>query len=125
MKKFAAVALMLSSLLISNAAYATDNNVTITKTYYAKASWYKHGKKTANGEKFSPNHQLTVAHRKLPFGTLVRLTNLDNNRSIIARVNDRGPYARGVEFDMTYLCAVNLDMVKIGSKKLKVELIKG
>lgn len=123
MKKFAAIAVLLTGFLVSNAAYATDVN--IEKVYYAKASWYKHGHKTANGEKFKPNTVLSVAHRKLPFGTKLRITNPDTNASIIARVNDRGPFVRGVEFDVSYLCAIHLDMVKIGRKKVKIEIIKG
>lgn len=59
-----------------------------------KASYYKHGTRTANGERFNPSG-LTAAHRTLRFGTRVRVTNLKNGRSVIVRINDRGPFIRG------------------------------
>ena len=60
-------------------------------SYYGKAH---HGNRTASGERFNQN-ALTAAHRTLPFGTMVRVTNLNNDRSVVVRINDRGPFARG------------------------------
>jgi len=59
------------------------------------ASYYKSGKQTANGERFNPNG-LTAAHRTLPFGTKVRVTNMRNGKSVVVRINDRGPFIRGL-----------------------------
>lgn len=62
------------------------------------ATWYMHGKKTANGERFDPDG-LTAAHRTLPFGTKLYLTHKDKN--VIVRVNDRGPFVKGRQIDLS------------------------
>lgn len=64
------------------------------------ASWYGSGRRTANGERFNPNG-MTAAHRTLPFGTRVRVTNQRTGRSIIVRINDRGPFIRGRIIDLS------------------------
>jgi len=101
----------------------TIDAIKVVKTYKAKASWYKHGRQTANGETFNPFLN-TVAHKTLPFGTLIRFTNPETNRSVIARVNDRGPFIRGRQFDLSWGSAKRLGMVKDGVATLKVEIIK-
>lgn len=63
------------------------------------ASWYASGHRTANGEHFNPNG-LTAAHRSLPFGTMVRVTNQTNGRSVVVRINDRGPFVGGRQIDL-------------------------
>lgn len=63
------------------------------------ASWYQSGSRTANGEAFRPDG-LTAAHRSLPFGTRVRVTNLTNGRSVVVRINDRGPFVGGRVIDL-------------------------
>ena len=94
----------------------------IVRRYNAKASWYRHGRVTANGERYNPMG-LTVAHRSLPFGTIVRFTNPDNGRSVIARVNDRGPYIRGREFDLSLGSARALGFEQTGIMVLRVEIM--
>lgn len=64
------------------------------------ASFYSDGKRTASGERFNPS-ALTAAHRSLPFGSQVRVTDLRNGRTIIVRINDRGPFVRGRIIDLT------------------------
>jgi rare lipoprotein A len=86
------------------------------------ASWYKQGIKTASGERYNPN-DLTVAHKTLPFGTIVKFTNPKNNKVVYARVNDRGPYIKGREFDLSMKCAILLDFKNEGVVKLKVKVI--
>lgn len=91
-----------------------------------KASWYGpnfHGKQTANGEIYN-QYELTAAHKTFKFGTLLRLTNPENNKSIIVRINDRGPYIEGRELDLSYGSAKALGIIKPGVKKLKVELVQ-
>lgn len=88
----------------------------------AVVSWYKHGKITANGERFTPNG-FTVAHKNLPFGTILKFVNPENGKIIFARVNDRGPYIRGREFDITLRCADALGITKQGVSKLKVSIL--
>lgn len=96
--------------------------IKIIKTYHAKVSWYNYGKKTANGEKFNPNN-FTVAHKHLPFGTLVKFTNTETNKSIVARVNDRGPFFKSREFDLTLKMAKILNIEKQGVATLKIEIL--
>ena len=89
------------------------------------ASWYGpdfYGKYTANGELYDGN-QLTAAHKTLPLPVNVRVTNLDNGKSIIVRVNDRGPYARGRIIDLSRKAAELLDVVQNGTAKVRVTYI--
>ncbi len=87
------------------------------------ASWYGadfHGKSTANGERYDMN-TLTAAHRTLPLPTIVRVTNLDNGRSIRLRVNDRGPYARGRVIDVSSKAADLLGFKNRGTARVRVQ----
>lgn len=89
------------------------------------ASWYGpnfHGKRTANGEMYNMN-EVTAAHKTLPMPSLVRVTNLDNGRSIIVRLNDRGPYARGRILDMSRRGAQLLGYEKVGTAKVRVQIL--
>lgn len=83
------------------------------------ASYYKHGKRTANGEKFNP-HGLTAAHRTLPFGSRVLVTNLKNGKSVVVRINDRGPFSRGRVIDLSYGAAQVVGLTQLGVAKVKV-----
>lgn len=78
------------------------------------------GKKTANGERFNPGG-LTAAHRSLPFGTRLKLTNLANGRVVIVRVNDRGPFIRGRVLDVSHGAARVLGMTGAGTARLQIE----
>ena len=81
-----------------------------------KASWYGPGfagRKTANGERFNPN-ALTAAHRKLPFGTTVKVTNVDNGKSVVVRINDRGPYAGNRVIDLSKAAAKRIGLISSG-----------
>ena len=89
------------------------------------ASWYgseQHGKLTASGQRFDM-HKNTVAHRTLPLGTKVRLVNLNNGKSTEGVVNDRGPYIKGRDVDVSYAIAKQLGFVKKGIMKLVMEPI--
>ena len=89
------------------------------------ASWYGEefkGRKTANGERFNPS-ALTCAHRSLPFGTRVRVINLENNRDVIVRVNDRGPVRHSRLIDISYAAARTLNFVGQGITRVRVESI--
>ncbi len=83
------------------------------------ASYYKSGKRTANGERFNP-HGYTAAHRTLPFGTRVLVTNLKNGRSVIVRINDRGPFAHGRVIDLSLGAAKVVGLISSGVAKVKV-----
>lgn len=106
------------------------------KTYYPKedynysevgvASWYGsdfHNKKTANGEKYDM-HTLTAAHRTLPLPSIVKVTNLENGRSLVLRVNDRGPYAKNRIIDISKRGAQLLGFQTKGTAKVRVELME-
>jgi len=91
-----------------------------------KASWYGpgfHGRLTANGEVYD-QMSFTAAHKSLKFGTLLKITNLRNNKSVVIRINDRGPYVSGRDLDLSKAAALELGMVKRGVAKIKVEEIK-
>ena len=91
-----------------------------------KASWYGpgfHGRKTANGEVYD-QMSFTAAHKSLKFGTLLKITNLKNNKSVVIRINDRGPYINGRDLDLSKAAALELGMVRKGVAKIKVEEIK-
>ena len=78
------------------------------------------GKQTANGEKFDKN-DLTAAHPTLPLGTKATVTNLDNGKSVDVRINDRGPYVKGRDIDVSHGAAKELDMNKNGIAPVKIE----
>ena len=86
------------------------------------ASFYTEGSKTASGEKFD-THELTAAHRTLPFGTRLRVTNVATGRSVTVRVNDRGPFIPGREVDVSYSAAETLGMVGEGIAKVKLDVV--
>jgi len=91
-----------------------------------KASWYGprfHGRLTANGEIYD-QMGYTAAHKSLPFGTLLKLTNLKTKISVVVRINDRGPYIPGRKIDLSKKVAMELGAFKHGVVKLKVEKIK-
>jgi rare lipoprotein A len=87
------------------------------------ASWYGKGQMTASGERFN-KHEMTAAHRTLPFGTLVRVTNTRNGRSVVVRINDRGPYGRGRIIDLSEAAAKKLDMIDAGIVPVRLEVLK-
>ncbi|RJQ60825.1 MAG: septal ring lytic transglycosylase RlpA family protein [Stygiobacter sp.] len=89
------------------------------------ASWYGprfHGKITANGEIYN-QMALTAAHKSLPFGTLLQITNLRNGKSIIVRINDRGPYIDGRDLDLSKGTAKTLGILHRGIVRVKVQEI--
>lgn len=89
------------------------------------ASWYGpgfHGRTTANGERYNSN-ALTAAHRSLPFNTRVKVTNLNNGRSVVVRINDRGPYSGGRVIDLSAAAARRLNMIRSGVAPVKIEIL--
>ena len=89
------------------------------------ASWYGkefHGKLAANGEVFDMR-AYTAAHRKLPLGSIVRVINLENGKSVQVRINDRGPYVNGRMLDLSQAAAQELDMVEAGTTVVQIEVV--
>ena len=90
------------------------------------ASYYGHelaGNRTASGERFDPNG-LTAAHRSLPLGTKLRVTNLSNGEDVIVRVNDRGPFAKSRLIDLSLGAARDIGMVRTGTARVTVEILR-
>ena len=90
-----------------------------TASFYGKKL---QGYRTANGERFNPAG-LTAAHRSLPFGTKLRVTNLKNHRSVVVRVTDRGPHKRGRMIDLSYGAAKAVGMIETGTTRVSVAKI--
>src|SRR5579864_3869047 len=111
---------------VPQAKSKTKTSQQISKPYQVgKASWYGkrfHGKTTASGEDFDM-FELTAAHRKLPLGTFVKVTNLRNSKWIIVRVNDRGPYVSNRIMDLSYSAARMLSF-RDGIERVRLDLIQ-
>jgi peptidoglycan lytic transglycosylase len=91
------------------------------------ASWYgqqHQGRPTASGEAYDMN-KLTAAHRTLPFGTRLRVTNIENGKSVVVRVNDRGPHVPGRVLDLSYRAAQALGMTDAGMARVEVVVLRG
>ena len=99
---------------IPTASFANDAG-----QFRVKASYYSEGKRTASGERFNPNG-FTAAHRTLPFGTRLKLTNERTGHSVVVRVNDRGPFIRGRGLDVAKGAAAALGMIGAGTANLLV-----
>lgn len=90
-----------------------------------RASWYSDrlaGRRTASGERYDPA-LYTAAHRELPFGTLLRVTNLANGSSVEVRVNDRGPFTRGRVLDLSRRAAEELGFIHAGHTEVRIEVL--
>ncbi|HET6528788.1 MAG TPA: septal ring lytic transglycosylase RlpA family protein [Balneolaceae bacterium] len=111
-----------------NSAKETDPSLeTGSKIEEGMASWYGpdfHGNLTANGEIYNM-HELTAAHRTLPFGTILRVKNLDNGKSVIVRINDRGPYAKDRIIDLSKKAAMEIGMIGPGTAHVSLILLEG
>ncbi|MBB6426148.1 septal ring lytic transglycosylase RlpA family protein [Sphingopyxis sp. JAI128] len=125
---------LLIPMMLSVSAAAQDLDVTdetaIEVPDFAEidggmASYYGNelaGNRTASGERFDPG-QLTAAHRTLPFGSMVRVTNMSNGDSVIVRINDRGPFSRGRVIDVSQAAAREIGMHRSGTARVKLALL--
>lgn len=118
------IALFSSAIFITTTSYAKRHQQ-VGSTQVGSASYYSYEfnqRLTANGERFNPK-KLTAAHRTLPFGTRIKVTNLSNMKSIICVINDRGPFVRGRILDVSFAAAKVIGMVKSGTAKVSVKII--
>jgi len=106
--------------VIENNLLSYEEYGTMVATWYGN---YFHGRYTSSGDIYDQDG-LTAAHKTLPFGTLLKVTNLKNNKSIIVRVNDRPGFTSPKRIDLSRGAAKALDMVKAGKIKIKVEIVK-
>ncbi|OHX65535.1 septal ring lytic transglycosylase RlpA family protein [Flammeovirga pacifica] len=114
--------LLLILVFVSSIIYAQKK---VGDTKQGQASYYAnkfHGKKTANGERFNM-YGYTCAHRELPFDTYLKVTNLKNNKWVVVRVNDRGPFKAHRIIDLSKASAAKIDMVKDGIGNVKIEVL--
>ena len=110
--------------VINGKRYVPQVNYEYSET--GLASWYGpgfHGKKTANGERFN-KHELTAAHRTLPMPSIVRVTNLENGKSVMVRVNDRGPFSKNRIIDVSQKAADLLGFRNQGVAKVRVDILE-
>ncbi|MES2765984.1 MAG: septal ring lytic transglycosylase RlpA family protein [Bacteroidota bacterium] len=125
-----------SSVRFSSSGSKTDSKgnpqtgggtpITPGATFRGMASYYADkfdGRTTANGEIFDQN-ELTAAHRTFPFGTVLKVTNIKNNRSVVVRVNDRGPFAEGRILDLSRRAAEELDIIRAGVAEVEIEVLR-
>ena len=123
-KKLRLLSILCSIILLTSCAgksYFRSGNV-----QKGLASWYGsdfHGKLTSTGEIYNM-HALTAAHKTLPFGAYVRVTNLNNGKSVVVRINDRGPFVKGRIIDLSYAAAKKLGMDITGVAPVKVKVLK-
>jgi len=90
------------------------------------ASYYAtefHGRLTSNGETYDMNG-ISAAHRTFPFGTLVRVTHLENNRQVVVRINDRGPFVDGRIIDLSLGAAKEIDLIQKGTARVRLEVLQ-
>lgn len=116
--------LIIFSSILFSAIFGQAQQI-VTKIDTGVASYYAlkfHGRKTANGDIFHKD-SLTAAHKTLPFGTKVRVTNLKNNKSVIVKINDRGMHGKNRIIDLSHAAAKELNMIGSGLIKVKVEVI--
>jgi rare lipoprotein A len=118
----AAAVSTLLALPLSTAAHADP---AVLRTISGSASWYGpgfHGRTTANGERFNQN-ELTAAHRTLPFGTKVRVTNRNTGKSVTVRINDRGPFHGNRVIDLSRAAAGKIGLVNSGVGNVKIDVL--
>lgn len=136
-RKFKSAMMALASLVLipscadigmanTKTAAASKKPYKVTKVEHGKASWYSiktnYGTATASGEALR-NHAPTAAHKTLPMGTKVRVINMENNKSEVVTINDRGPFIKGRIIDVTIGTAEKLGFVKRGVVPVKVEVL--
>jgi rare lipoprotein A len=117
MKKTLTIVIL--STILSGCAI-TEKFFNERKKEYMVASWYKHGTRTASGEKYD-YMGMTAAHKKLPFGTKLRLTR--GEQSIIVRINDRGPFIKGRDLDLSMGAAKALGCLRMGVCTVEYEVL--
>jgi rare lipoprotein A len=122
----AAKALSDSTQTSQTETLSQSQSETLLARMRGRASWYGyrfHGRTTASGERFNAG-AYTAAHRSLPFGTRVRVTNLRNGQSVVVRINDRGPYVGGRVIDLSKAAARAIGMVYSGTAPVRMEVIR-
>lgn len=126
-KNFSFVLLIFSVFFISACSSAPhyEAEKPVSGPLYWTASYYAdkfHGRPTASGEIFNM-HAMTAAHKTMSFGTRLHVTNLNNGRSVVVTINDRGPFVRGRQLDLSYGAAKKIGMIESGTARVKVRVL--
>ncbi|MBQ3670446.1 MAG: septal ring lytic transglycosylase RlpA family protein [Treponema sp.] len=119
MRKLKSLFSVLLLTMFTSAFADTLYKSSVVASYYADKY---NGRKTSSGEIFNMN-AYTAAHKTLPFNTVVRVTNLENGKSVQVRINDRGPFVAGREIDLSKAAAAKIDMVKTGTAKVRLDIV--
>ncbi|MDN5214087.1 septal ring lytic transglycosylase RlpA family protein [Fulvivirgaceae bacterium BMA12] len=117
---------IMAIVLLITAIFCNICTTQESKTQKGMASYYHnnlHGRATASGELYDKN-KLSAAHRSLPFGSKVKVTNLTNQKSVVVIINDRGPYAKKRIIDISYAAAKKIDMIRAGVIEVQLEILK-
>ncbi|WP_394080455.1 septal ring lytic transglycosylase RlpA family protein [Xanthobacter aminoxidans] len=117
------IRVVLSCAALSLPASMAVPNMANADTSTGIASYYWQGRSTASGERFNPT-AYTAAHRSLPFGTKVRVTNLRNGKAVVVRINDRGPFVRGRVIDVSKAAASELGFTGSGVTRVSLSVIE-
>ncbi len=125
------IAISILSIFLSMPSSLSAKEISNRHANHAKsmtgiASFYDakfQGRRTASGERFN-NSALTAAHKSLPFGSLVKVTNVRNSKSVVVRINDRGPYVRGRVIDLSKAAAKKIGLSRTGTARVKLEVLK-
>ncbi len=124
-KNFWILTMIICTVTACSQNNAPHNPGTSKQVFVGLASFYDgkfDGKPTASGESYDPT-QMTAANRTLPFGTRVRVTNLENNKSVIVTISDRGPQQADRIIDLSFAAAQQLNMLSAGVVKVRVEVL--
>jgi len=125
-RSFLIIGIVVAVLSLGIAYKALEPSPFVGLIEYGLASYYGkefHGKRTASGEIFNM-YRMTAAHRYLPFGSVVMVTRVDTGRSVIVRINDRGPYVEGRIIDLSFGAARRLGMIEEGVVRVRLEVLR-
>ena len=125
LKKLRLLFFLLPAVVLISCASAPKYQYVPTGKQTMVASWYGpkfHGRRTASGEIFDM-YRLTAAHKTLPFGTKLRVINPENGRSVVVKINDRGPFVRGRDLDLSYEAAKRIGLISKGTARVYVEFL--
>ncbi|MBI5739987.1 MAG: septal ring lytic transglycosylase RlpA family protein [Nitrospirae bacterium] len=117
------LSILLLTILLSSCASLPSPEYRPQRDGYLTASWYGqdfHGRPTSSGERYDM-YGLTCAHKEMPFGTRLRVTNPDTDKSVVVTVNDRGPFIAGRDLDLSYGAAREIEMANKGVGRVKIE----
>lgn len=117
------IRVVLSCVALALPAAMAVPTLAVADTSTGIASYYWQGRSTASGERFNPS-AMTAAHRSLPFGTKVRVTNLRNGKAVVVRINDRGPFVRGRVIDVSKAAASELGFTGHGITRVSLAVVE-